>query len=118
MYVACESFAAVCAYLNGFDDGRDGGPLIGFKPWLVVRQDGGDNLAWVGLVMAEALESPRPEIEQLSAEQNRQCIEKLGEILAQFFADRSRRTVTAILHDYAKWLLRKKWYTGPLRSKT
>jgi len=41
-----------------------------------------------------------------------------GAILAQFFADRSRRTVTAILHDYAKWLLRKKWYTGPLRSKT
>jgi hypothetical protein len=118
MYVGGESFAAVCVYLNGFDAGRDGGPLIGFHPWMVLRQDSGNNVAWEGLVLSEAFGgAAHPDLDRLSAEQNRQCTQKLGQLLAQFFEERRTRTVTAILHDYAKWLLRKKWYTGPLRTK-
>jgi hypothetical protein len=68
------------------------------------------------LVLAEAIKStPGRDLAELSPEQNRRCIEKLGELLAEFFEDRRRRFVTGILHDYAKWLLRKKWYDGPLR---
>lgn len=118
MFVGCDSFAAVCAYLHGFDVARDEGPLMGFHPWMVLRQDAGNNVAWEGLVLSEAI-GPMPgcDIAELSPEQNRRCVQKLGELLAEFFEDRRRRLVTGILHDYAKWLLRKKWYDGPLRRK-
>jgi hypothetical protein len=116
MYVGCDSFAAVCAYLHGYDAARDEGPLMGFHAWMVLRQDSGNNVGWDWLVLADAI-GPMPgrDIAELSADQNRLCVQKLGELLAEFFADRRRRTLTGILHDYAKWLLRKKWYDGPLR---
>jgi hypothetical protein len=57
------------------------------------------------------------DVSDLSPEQNRVCIEKLGELLAEFFEERRRRLVTGILHDYAKWLLRHRWYDGPLRRR-
>ena len=117
MYVGCESFAAVCAYLHGFDVARDEGPLMGFHPWMVVRQGAGNNLGWDVLVLGEAIgQMPGRDIAELSPEQDRRCIEKLGELLAQFFEERRKRYVTGILHDYAKWLLRQEWYDGPLRG--
>jgi hypothetical protein len=117
MYVGCDSYAAVCAYLNGFDVARDRGPLMGFHPWMVLRQGSGDNVTWAGLVLHEALGRPMPgrDIAELSPGQNKTCIKRLGELLGAFFEERRRRSVTGILHDYAKWLLRKKWYRGPLR---
>lgn len=118
MFIGCDSFAAVCAYLHGFDVAREEGPLMAFHPWLVLRRGGGNNVAWDSLVLDEAI-GPMPgrDIAELSPEQNRRCTEKLGELLAKFFEDRRRRLVTGILHDYAKWLLRQRWYDGPLRRR-
>jgi len=116
MFVGCDSFAAVCAYFHGFDVARDEGPLIGFHPWMVLRQGSGSNVAWEGLVLVEAIGTmPGRDISELSPEENRKCIQKLGDLLAAFFEERRKRLVTGILHDYAKWLLRQKWYEGPLR---
>ncbi len=116
MFVGCGSFAAVCAYLHGFDVARDGGPLMAFHPWMVLRQDSGNNVGWDILVLSEAIgPMPGQDIADLSSEQSRRCVQKLEGLLAEFFEDRRRRFVTGILHDYAKWLLRKKWYDGPLR---
>lgn len=118
MFLGCESFAAVCAYFHGFDFARSNGPLIGFHPWMVLRLGSGNNVRWEVLVLVEAIGSmPGRDISDLSPDENRQCIQKLGELLAEFFEDRRRRSVTGILHDYAKWLLRKKWYDGPLRRR-
>jgi hypothetical protein len=116
MYVGCGSYAAVSAFLEGFDRARDGGPLAGLHPWMVLRSNGGNNVAWSMLVLVEALGTlPGPDCAALSDEENARCIAKLADILATFFEERQRRSVTAIQHDYAKWLLRRKWYRGPLR---
>src|SRR3954447_18890217 len=48
-WVTPATFATVCAFLDGFDRGRDGAPLLGFKEWLVVQSNGGNNLTWIGL---------------------------------------------------------------------
>src|SRR5690349_1967061 len=50
MFVIPTSFATVCVYIQGFDDGRGGSPLLGFREWLVLRHKGGSNLHWSGLV--------------------------------------------------------------------
>ena len=114
MYTGEQSYAAVCAFLGGFDLARDGGPLSGFREWLIVRARGGDNLHWSGLVqhlVAPHASSP------LSAELDRLCLEGLFPILSEFLAYRESVGLTKIHQEYAQWLLKRGWYNGPLRRK-
>ncbi len=114
MYTGEETYAAVCAFLGGFDLARDGGPLSGFREWLVVRARGGNNLHWSGLVgLLVAPDAPRP----LSAEHDRLCLEGLFPLLAEFLAYRESVGLTKIHQEYSRWLLRQRWYDGPLRGR-
>lgn len=111
MYVSPATFAGVCAYLCGFDAARSGGPLMGLHQWLVVRANDGNNLAWPGLahrlLSADVIDADLPEDEWE--------IRALGRLLAEFFEFRRANGITKVFHDYARWLLRRSWYTGPLR---
>ena len=107
MYVGVPSYVAVCAYLDGFDAGRDHGPLMGLHQWLVVRYGNGDNLHWPGLIrhlFPGGVDSSDEE-----------AIRDLGQVLGEFFECRRSQGVTKVFHEYAKWLLRRSWYQGPLR---
>ncbi len=107
MFVVPTSFGAVCAYLAGFDAARSHGPLMGLHQWLVVRLNDGNNVHWPGLarqLLPGGMES---------AEE--QAIRELGVLLSEFFEYRKTQGITKIFHDYARWLLRRSWYTGPLR---
>lgn len=44
-------------------------------------------------------------------------LRRLGDLFAEFFRDRQENGLTKIHYDYGKWLLRRSWYTGPLRKK-
>ena len=107
MFVSPVTFGAVCAYLNGFDAARSHGPLIGLHPWLVVRANDGNNWTWTGLarsLLPGGLECPEE-----------QAIRELGSLLAEFFEYRRSQGITKVFQEYARWLLRRPWYTGPLR---
>ena len=43
------SFTTVCAYIDGFNTARGGGPLLGFREWLLLKLDDGNNFHWIGL---------------------------------------------------------------------
>jgi hypothetical protein len=105
MYTGEESYAAVCAFLGGFDLARDGGPLSGFHEWLVIRVGGGDNLHWSGLVKLLVASDPSF---PLSAEHNRLCLDGLFPILSEFLAYRESVGLTRIHQEYAQWLSRQK----------
>ncbi len=100
------SFGAVCAYLDGFDAARNHGPLIGLHQWLVIRFNNGNNLYWSGLA--------RLLLPGGAGSSDEQAIRELGQLLSEFFEYRRTKGVTKIFHDYAHWLLRRSWYTGPL----
>ncbi len=108
-FVNPDTFWAVCAYLDGFDAARSGGPLIGFHPWLVLRMGDGHSLHWPGL--ARRIVSPSP------GESEDVHISRLGVLLAEFFEYRRTNGLTKVFRDYSKWLLRRSWYSGPLRDK-
>jgi hypothetical protein len=112
MYGA-TNFESVCAYLNGYNAACNGGPLIGFQQWLIVRANGGNNIFWTKLAEMEIGTG----LEREQAPSSEQMIEALGQLLAKFFEYRRTNGITKIFHEYAKWLLRKSWYTGPLRNK-
>ena len=109
MYVTPATFAAVCGYLSGFNAARSGGPLVGLKQWLVVRRNGGNNLSWSGLAWEQLA------ISEKGQAADEQVICALGQLLKEFFEYRRTKGITKVFHEYARWLLRKSWYTGPLR---
>jgi hypothetical protein len=112
MYVVPANFGTVCSLLTGFDMARSGGPLLGLQPWLVMRRNDGNNLGWPGLV--KLLLPEKPEGGGEWTEELR--IEALGRLLGEFLAYRRTNGLTKLFRDYSTWLLRRSWYTGPLRQ--
>jgi hypothetical protein len=109
MYVNPPTYGSVCAYLDGFDAAKSGGPFMGLREWLVVRRNDGNCLWWSALAR-----SLMPDGEATSEEQ---AIVELGHILSEFLQYRRTQGLTKIFHEYAKWLLRRSWYDGPLRQR-
>jgi hypothetical protein len=99
-----STLSELCAYLEGFNHARSGGPLVGLHQWLVLRAGSGNNLHWRGLIEAE-----------LGVNKANPGIGKLGELLLEFIAYRRDNGLTKIYQRYALWLLEKDWYEGPLR---
>lgn len=116
LYVIGPYFSAVCAFITGYNHARDGGPLAGWREWLIVRFGGGNNLLWEKLVEilieAEAAPADPP-----AADPDATRLRAMAALFAEFFRDREAMGVTKIHHDYAKWLLRQRWYDGPLRKE-
>jgi hypothetical protein len=112
MHVGVASYDCVCAFIDGFNAARSGGPLIGLREWLVVRTNSGNNQRWPWVarmhLKADAADLELPEGER--------SIRALGRLLAEFFEFRRRNGLTKIFYDYGRWLLRRSWYTGPLRK--
>lgn len=102
MYFRGDSLEAAIAYISGYDAARDFGPLQGLREWLVVRGAIGDNQAWGGVAIPSSPLADTPAA--------------VGELLCEFFRYRREVGVTKIHMDYARWLLRKRSYEGPLRT--
>ena len=114
MWVERPYFPSVCAFINGYDEARDGGPLLGFREWLIVQQNGGNNLTWPALLRLSLL--PEEEtVAVLSAEQELLCLDGMASLIGEFSQYRLKSGIVTILHDYARWLLSQRWYEGPLR---
>jgi hypothetical protein len=116
MWVCQPYFSSVCAYIRGYNHARDGGPLAGFREWLIVRTNGGNNLPWEVLVRLIAL--PDSDLTgQLTTEQEASCLQGLASLLEEYLRFREENGITKVHYDYARWLLRRPWYSGPLRKK-
>jgi hypothetical protein len=113
MYVGQPDFSAVVAYIDGFNTARGGAPLLGFREWLVVKAGTGNNLHWPGLVKLVVLPPERKSEET----QDGFWIAAAGNLIAEYLAYRKANGITKVYYKYARWLLRKRWYCGPLRKR-
>lgn len=86
MYLPEETFVAVAALVLGYDLACEGGVLVGFREWLVVRLNGGSNLGWESLVLHAAFPSAKdPQRAVLANPQSqRHAIDTLFELLAEY----------------------------------
>jgi hypothetical protein len=112
MWVIPPSFTTVCAYIDGFNSARGGGPLLGFREWLVLKLDDGNNFHWIGL--ADRLIAGDEPSEGWAEERR---ILALGGLIVDYLRERDRGGITKVYYDYGRWLLRKRWYDGPLRKE-
>jgi hypothetical protein len=112
MWVSPPTFRTATAFFQGYDMARDGGPLHGFREWLVVQYQGADNIYWTRL--AEMVLGITDQ--QLAAEDQKEILMQLSDLMEEFFAYRKANGVVVIFDDYRRWLLKNKWYDGPLRK--
>jgi hypothetical protein len=113
LYLYPVNFGTVRTFFAGFDMARSGGPLLGFQPWLVMRGNGGNNCGWERLV--EDLLPAGAEGDGSSTDDR--LIEALGRLIGEFLTYRRTNGLTKLFRDYSTWLLRRSWYTGPLRER-
>jgi hypothetical protein len=107
------SFGQFCAFLTGVDAGNDWQLLSGFREWLVVRADTGNNLVWSGLVLRLAF----PDVETgwherlTDPDANMRAVDTLFALLDQFLDLRAEHDGTVTVFDqYLTWRQAQSWY--------
>jgi hypothetical protein len=105
MYVGCETFDGIVAFISGYDAALLNGFLVGFREWLIVRANDGSNLAWDGILTL--LLSKSVDYKESSQKQP-----GLFRLLEEFWAARNAPDgLRRIYMEYEKWLLCQEWYT-------
>ncbi|RLB44954.1 MAG: hypothetical protein DRJ42_31030 [Deltaproteobacteria bacterium] len=102
MYVQDASYAAVSAFIYGYDLALDGGPLVGFWEWLIVREMEETNLPWWLLLRRQVHEdtdlSTVPTVEQ-----DRELVAALGAALKSYGDARGAHGLDRIYYEYHCW---------------
>ncbi|WP_447006689.1 hypothetical protein ACRAKI_09525 [Saccharothrix isguenensis] len=86
--------------------------LTGFREWLIVRLDGGHNLAWPALVLrAVAAEERVADLKSADGESDKFRLDGLFRLLDEFFEQKGDRDgVARIYFRYGEWLKGQSWY--------
>ena len=113
MYVHPATFGGVCAYLEGFNAARDGGPLLGLREWLILRINGWNNMSWSRL--AGQLLTGDHVVAACSNDED--LIGGLGRLLKEYLEYRTTVGLCKLFFDYGHWLRNQDWYSGPLRAE-
>jgi hypothetical protein len=110
MYLRSVEFDVVVAFVDGFDTATNHGLLVGFREWLVLRLNDGNNLAWSDLLLMID-QSERAGTPSAATEEARVAF--LFATLEEFFAERERpEGIRSIFVRYDDWLRAQEWY-GP-----
>jgi hypothetical protein len=107
MYLPEETYTAVAALVLGYDLACEGGVLVGFREWLVVRLNGGSNLGWESLILYAAFPSAEDidKAVRASPKAQRHAIDTLFELLAEYDQVRTKHDgLKAIFLAYDRWL--------------
>ncbi|MET9029356.1 hypothetical protein ABZW96_27625 [Nocardia sp. NPDC004168] len=96
------------AFITGLDIGSQDSMLTGFREFLILKLDGGDNLVWSGLVVELCVPAAdRP----LSGDDEQAAVDGLFDLLDEFLAETSDpRARSRIYHEYFLRLQRQCWY--------
>lgn len=114
MYVNPPTLGGVIAYIDGFNAGRGGSPLLGLREWLIVRARGWNNLHWSGLACHE-IAGDRNAV--FTRGDDSELFIALTRLLQEFLAYRQANGLSKLFWEYAEWLRRQDWYSGPLPTE-
>jgi hypothetical protein len=104
-------YETLVAFLTGFAMGEGAGPMTGFREFLVLKADVGNNLSWFGLARRlTGLGTGGP----ATAEQDRAAVDGLLDLLDEFLAEVEVLGIGPILREHQTWLQRQEWYDADL----
>lgn len=116
LYGVDGSFDSIVAFVLGFDAATNGELLSGFREWLIVRVDDGNNLAWPALVgRLLAVDCSHGDPGGMCTVCGEQGGSKLLGVLDEFLSTKEERNGTTKIFDaYREWLKRQQWYRSEL----
>ncbi|MGW4644704.1 hypothetical protein ACWEN6_39780 [Sphaerisporangium sp. NPDC004334] len=107
------SYRAFATFIAGFHAGSGHTLLAGFREWLIVQVNRGNNLVWEALVLMLAFptEAGPLDVGPVNGERNSIAVTVLFQALYQFLADRDDRPNghALIYAKHAEWLQRQSW---------
>ena len=104
MYGLDGSFKHFYIFVMGCDAGTSWSLLAGFREWLIVQLNEGDNLVWPALVELIALPSRKQICEPLDADENTAAVETLFRLLDEFLELRKGyQGLPNIFQEYIAW---------------
>ena len=110
MYLHDTTYSSATGYLLGYDDATEGGLLLGFHEWLVLRLKFGANLGWSALVLYVAFPNAKSHDDIFrTAEDHAVAVDTLFSLLAEFDEVRERRDgLRRVLTDYSTFCKRRR----------
>jgi hypothetical protein len=103
MYVQAARYDTVCAFIDGYDMAMQGGPLAGFREWLLTGTERWNNLPWWALVRCRV--NPSVDVEQpLADAEHTVLLTALSSALEAFATAVNQGGMVRILCDYSDWL--------------
>ena len=111
MYLSKIEFSEAAALINGYAIAHHGRFLDGFREWLIVKLNDGNNLTWSSLVLRLIFpESDIPSV-QLNHTNQEQAVRSLFQILDEFCTLKETPDgLRQIFLQYQDWLQHQDWY--------
>jgi len=107
MYVMENRYVAVASFVEGYDAACEGGVLVGFREWLIIRLRFGQNLSWPALVLHAAFPDAQSPQDCLGVQENSEliAIETLFDLILEFDAAKQRTEGLRLIYaDFEKVL--------------
>jgi len=106
MFFVHPTLDLAMTYVQGVDAGCVGGFLVGFREWLIVRIDGGNNLFWTGLVKYALFPGSSDPAKDLDSCENQESkINEFLDLLDSFWSERCEPNgIHEIYIRYQHWL--------------
>lgn len=111
MVVNPPTLAGVIGFIDGYNRGRGGSPLLGLREWLVLRARGWNNLHLSGLACREIAGDRNA---AFTRSDDSELMAALCRLVSEFLAYREANGLSKLFWEYAEWLRRQDWYSGPL----
>ena len=111
LYGIDDQYSTAVAFIIGYDTATAGLLLSGFKEWLIVRLDYGNNLTWPSLaklyIAANEAASTDSAVEDVEL-----SLDHLFSLLDEFLEERDRANgLLRIYNKYLTWLKSQKWFS-------
>lgn len=112
MFFRANEYDVAVAFIDGFNLASDGGLLYGFREWLIVRLNDGNNFAWHELVLRILFRDSRnPKNELNESDDHRWAIDEMFRLIQEFRHDRETEAgIRQIFRRYEEWLRMQDWY--------
>ncbi len=103
------TYGEFIALLVGVDMAGDNLPLRGFKEWLILKRNGGNNLVWEALALSY-LDITLGRFAETRTSEHRDIIRSLTDLVEEFLNDREERGIEEIMDAHQTWLKSQDWY--------
>ena len=109
MYLLNKKFTSLVAYIDGMNLVYEGILLEGFREWLIVHSNFGNNLCWSLIILKSQF--PEKSLEEIDNDKdaNQILVRKTFDMLLEFLKYRDSKGLNNVFLIYEKWLSQQQW---------